>query len=218
MRSPSNCEAIIEDPTEFSAVFSLLMIGRERLLAGTAANSLLKIFDLRMIGGRVYSYMNTNDQKSTLTTSARRQRKSETETADTIYEGGWNLFTSPRSPDYYRHRTNRRAGDSPVYSLSSPSPYSPNIYAGVEDNVVHLNFTSMLDEYPDPLFRKSLFGNRATGLMVRKTWDPVRKCTSLNMYEQGANGDLPLRRQRLINTLSPTDKIIPGYDERWTAV
>jgi len=192
------------------------MVGRERLLAGTATNSLLKVFDLRMMGGRVYSYINTDNQKSVSTPPLRRQKNFESETANSIYQSGWNLFTSPRSPDYNRERRNRGGGDSPIYSLTSPSQYSPNIYAGVEDNVVHLNFTSSFDEHPDPLFRRSLYGTKTTGLMTKKTWDRGGRCRNLSMYEQGAHGDLLLRIQRPIGLLSPN--AIPGYDERWQTV
>lgn len=194
------------------------MVGRERLLAGTATNSLLKVFDLRMMGGRVYSYINTDDQQSVSTPPLQRQKKFESETVNSIYDGGWNLFACPRSRDYYREHRNRRGGDSPIYSLTSPSQYSPNIYAGVEDNVVLLNFTSSSDEHPDPLLCRSLYGTKATGLMAKRTWDPVGRCPSLSMYEQGSHGDLHLMRQRPIGPLSPSDKTLPGYDERWEMV
>lgn len=214
MRSPSNCEAVVEDPTEFSAIFSLLMVGRERLLAGGAANSLLKVFDLRMIGGRNYSYVDLAGQQSA-PAAAKRENASDVESRDPIYASGWNLFTSPSRQNNANWRSNRRAGESPLYSLSSPSPYSPNIYAGIENNVVHLNFTSMVDEHPDPLFRKSMRGSKANGFMIGQTWDPVKKGLILSMYDQNATGDLPLRMQRPVGPVSPSDETLKGYDERW---
>ena len=42
--------------------------------------------------------------------------------------------------------------ESSVYSLASPSSSSPYLYAGVENAVLELAFTSILDKHPDPTY------------------------------------------------------------------
>lgn len=213
MRSSSNCEAILEDPTEFSAIFSLLMVGRERLLAGGAANALLKVFDLRMMGGRVYSY--TDIAQKAQAPPQKNRVNPDVGEPDPIYGSGWNLFSSPSRQADMSYRTNRRTADSPIYSLTSPSPYSPNVYVGVEGNVIHLNFTDSLDKHPDPLFRRSMYGNMRANFLVSRTWDPSKRVLNLNMYDQNPAGDLPLRMQRPIGDQCPVEETLPGRDERW---
>lgn len=42
------------DLAENSAIYSLLPLGRERFVAGASRYAMIKIFDLRMPGGKVY--------------------------------------------------------------------------------------------------------------------------------------------------------------------
>ena len=56
LRAPTPFVQTYSDPLDAaSAIYSLHPLGRERLLVGGARHNLLKIFDLRMSGGRVYS-------------------------------------------------------------------------------------------------------------------------------------------------------------------
>ncbi|KAK3683252.1 hypothetical protein LTR37_020395, partial [Vermiconidia calcicola] len=56
LRSNREVEKIYTDPTDDSAIYSLLPRGQETLIAGTSRHSLLKIFDLRL-GAKAYSYL-----------------------------------------------------------------------------------------------------------------------------------------------------------------
>ena len=85
---------------------------------------------------------------------------------------------------------------------------------------MHLNFTSVLDRYPDPVFRmkQKVLGDRAPADCVR-TWSEGSKC--LSIYEQKAEGNLKMLKQkswhhpRSFTQESPLRKnTVLGYDER----
>ncbi len=107
MRSPADCEAVISDPTDDPAIFSLLMIGRERVIAGTAHHSLLKIFDLRRCsGGRTYSYLNLHsDTGHQVWTSSRQAivRTSSESHPRVMNQSGSNIFATPHVSHHTQH-------------------------------------------------------------------------------------------------------------------
>ncbi|KAK1066756.1 hypothetical protein LTR74_006966 [Friedmanniomyces endolithicus] len=154
LRSPRDIEQSYTDPTDDSAIYSLLPRGQEQVIAGTSRHSLLKVFDLRL-GVRCYDYLDATGPASrnqTDGTAPRRRRKRR----------DWNLFlrphNSPQTPaaagrrGSYYSRSAASSHASSVYSLASPSPGSPILYAGVESAVVELAFTGALDRWPDPAF------------------------------------------------------------------
>lgn len=234
MRSRLNFETQYSDPAEDAAIYSLLCLGRERLVAGNSRNALLKVFDMRMGGGRAYHYLDaklahqshfrrgfspnhaTNGANDSNGTNASNSAGST---------GDWNLFLSPRSlsgaptaRNTNRRGTTwtRRSSDSPIYSLSTPSFNSPSIFAGVENAVIQLDFVSMLDRHPDPIFNPCLQHGRRIprkGAMdVRRIWDPKAKVLDFAMYEQGGAGAMRLRVQRGVGEYAGN---LDGYDERW---
>ncbi len=214
MRSPADFEAVISDPTDDSAIFSLLMIGRERVIAGTAHHSLLKIFDLRMCsGGRTYSYLGLDsDTEHQVWTSSRQgivRRASESHPR-VMNQSGSNIFATPHvSQDAARaHKSN-----SPVYSLSSPSPSSNSLFLGMEGRVLHINFTSMLDHYPDPLFRHRIRRKGTGRIDIEKTWNPFGQVLQLSMYNH--TGRAALMSQKPVGPLTDYQSAISGLDERW---
>ena len=210
MRSPSDCEAQISDPTDIAPVFSLLMVGRERLLAGGALNALLKVYDMRMPGGRTYDYMDANPNiKQTVIKQPSFAATRCLQDANYSW-GGWNLFSSPR-PDPTAKRA-PRLHPGPIYSLSRPSSSSSSIYVGMEGLVLHLNISGMLDKHPDPLFTNQDVRDRNGGVDALKTWE--NKVCRLAMYEQTESGGMPLRVQAPVGT-ARRDESLPGYDERW---
>ena len=185
MRSPAAYESCYSDPTDESAIYSLIAHSRERLVAGTARHNMIKFFDLRVTGGRNYWYNESKPDDDML---------------------GWNLFlnsqtrasstTGGRRPRRRGWQRNPPAGnrESPVYALSSPSPASSVIYAGVEHEVVQMDMASSQD-----------------------TWDTYREHRSiltLAMYEQSSDGSIPLRIQGHWQQ-RPRGSSLPGYDELW---
>ncbi|RMZ85241.1 hypothetical protein DV738_g339, partial [Chaetothyriales sp. CBS 135597] len=97
-----------------------------------------------------------------------------------------------------------------VYSLSAPSPWSPRVYAGIEDHVLQLSFSSS-----DDIKR---------GLSV----DPLHPLAAavdepgvldLSCYERPRDGfestdAVLLRKQRSLNDMNIED-VEDGWDERW---
>ncbi|KAF2478516.1 hypothetical protein BDY17DRAFT_314155 [Neohortaea acidophila] len=209
LRSDRDVEQTYTDPTDESAIYSLLPRGRESLMAGTSRHSLLKVFDLRL-GAKAYSYQDAANPR----------------TVDRGKSCDWNLFLKPHSATYPGrgggNNWARRSAESSVYSLASPSPSSPFIYAGVENAVVELAFMSVLDSHPDPVFGTRFVDGRsnrlASGLRPKEIFD-------LAMYDQTAEM-MKLKTQRsLWETFrvqgSPSNSFIgalPGLDERWKVV
>ncbi|KAK3711123.1 hypothetical protein LTR37_009910 [Vermiconidia calcicola] len=153
LRSNREVEKIYTNSTDDSAIYSLLPRGQETLIAGTSRHSLLKIFDLRL-GAKAYSYLD-----ATATTQQAHSAGNDWNRND------WNLFLKPHTATYPGrgggNNWARRSAESSVYSLASPAPHSPYLYCGVENAVVEMAFTSVLDPRPDPAF--AVFGGRRPG-------------------------------------------------------
>ncbi|CAI6324572.1 unnamed protein product [Periconia digitata] len=182
LRSPQAVEALYGDTSNHAPIYSLASQGPHRFLAGSSIHSMLKIFDLR--------YPRTYHSPSFINSSS---------------SSNWNLFLNPRSSSSHRRRT----PDSPTYSLSIPSAFSPTVYTGLEGTIQALTFTSVVDEFPDPFLfpahRGGMVRSQDSGRVDRKkTWDPTGDVLSLGMYEQGEiDGDglgtgIRLRVQREI--------------------
>jgi WD40 repeat protein len=185
-RSPSAYESCYFDPTDDGAIYSLLTLGRERLLAGTSRHSMIKFFDLRVSGGRAYWY--DDDARP------RRLRDDKL---------GWNLYLSDRpsaGPVSRGGRPRRgwgnsyRTRESPVYSLCAPSPASQSVYAGIENEVVQMDILES-DDVPYHASHK-------------------HKWLNLAMYEQSPGGSIPLRVQRPFSA-AQDGRSPAGYDSRW---
>lgn len=221
MRSPSAHEISYWDSTDQSAIYSLQPLGRERIVAGAACHSLLKVFDLRITGGRAYHYLDaavrTPDSLDLLQIGG-PAKQDGLHTPPQSNDCAWNLFINPRNRVSGRSGSvrqqswnNRRSTESPIYSLSSPSPASPSLFAGVENNIVEFNIVSMLDRHPDPVFEPGV-KRKGRHIDVKGTWNPHGDVLNLAMYEQSATAALRLRVQTGAGILPGT---IPGYDERW---
>jgi WD40 repeat protein len=206
MRSRSAFESTYFDPADDGAIYSLQTLGRERLAAGSSRHSIIKFFDLRVAGGRVYHYTDlgsgTADRLQSLRISTREVGRS-----------GWNLFLNPRNQTQQSQRWQRaasRATESPVYSLSSPSPTSPSLFAGVENNIVELDFVSMLDKHPDPIFARGLVRDIRGNINVARSWNPKGDVLNFAMIEHTKT--VRLRTQAGVGKYAG---VIAGYDERW---
>lgn len=210
LRSPRDVEGTYIDPTDDSAIYSMLPRGRETLLVGSNRHNLLKIFDMRL-GSKCYSYLNAQPVNTVATTSDEPRRD-------------WSLFLKPHSASANTSNNSRgdwrsrRAAESSIYSLASPSPYSPHVYAGIENKVVELAFTDVLDPHPDPTYFKPWrVGANGKGEHEWNGWK-TKDVIDLACYEQRA--DMKLCAQRsLIETIRTREDALgnglPGLDRRW---
>ncbi|KAF2786975.1 hypothetical protein K505DRAFT_329971 [Melanomma pulvis-pyrius CBS 109.77] len=182
MRSPHDFETMFSDPTNACSIYSLALQGLERVVAGTSMHSMLKVFDLRLSGSHAYH---------TLPAPLSRNPKPVPKSQDVTFNsgvasmlatsilGGWNLFVNPR-------KYTRRTVDSPLYSISIPSPISSSLYCGIEGTVVGLTFLSILDKHPDPLIAPIIQRFPDSHLIdIKRSYNPSDDVLDLGMYEQG---------------------------------
>lgn len=217
LRSNTDVEQTYIDPTDDSGIYSLLPHGQETLVAGTSRHSLLKVFDLRL-GAKAYSYLDNDSNASTNASHSQNPSKD------------WNLFLKPHSATYPGrgggNNWARRSAESSIYSLASPSPCSPYVYAGVENAVLELAFTSILDPHPDPTF----FSSRPNRRRSNETLQGFQSKEVLNlaMYDQTADM-MKLKTQRSLwetfqvrneagRTWTDDKRWLEGLDERWKIV
>ncbi|MCJ1470014.1 hypothetical protein MMC07_008659, partial [Pseudocyphellaria aurata] len=205
-RSPAPFTAVFSDVIDASsAVYSLSLFGRERFIVGSSQNCLIKIFDLRLPGGKMYYAADLDPCSSdpprgpgmTSVTCCQYHCHSKDKCRDC------SIFLHPRH--VRGGQISRREGMSPVYSLSSPSPFSPTFFAGIEGKVLEVDVVSVMDHHPDPIFRSGpkRTGNRA--LDLRRKWDPRSEVLSLPLYEQ-LEGNINLRTQRVVGDVGPSRK------------
>lgn len=237
LRSNRDVEHAYVDPTDDSAIYSLLPRGRETLVVGSSRHSLLKVFDLRL-GAKAYSHLDAinpipDDEPWKKSRQAERTRD-------------WSLFLKPHSATYPGrgggNNWARRSAESSIYSLASPSPSSPYIYAGVENAVVEMAFTSLLDAHPDPVYFEPYQASKMLPSPHRSrrqshsqsqthqspaSADPdtiagmrSREILSLAMHDQTANMKLCTQRSvwetfRAREELLRGQGCVEGWDERW---
>ncbi|KAI9659128.1 MAG: hypothetical protein M1821_002088 [Bathelium mastoideum] len=231
LRASGAAQQSYHEPTDDSAVYSLVTLGRERLAAGTARHSVVKFFDLRMTGGRAYHYLDTfastsESFKGELSLRNDNAQRTDGEMSPNLEEAnegtGWNLFLNPREMHAAPGRghstwSSRRSVESPVYSLSMPSSCSPTLFAGVENAVVQLDFASVLDRHPDPVHARGIKLDATGEVDIRHTWNPRSDVLNLAMYERmdGVNGEA--MRLKVQQSLESKDwEIRPSsLDERW---
>lgn len=114
-------------------MYSILPIGRERVLVGGARHNLLKVFDVRMPGGRVYAYPGSPPPPPSALNCASVTPGWATYLSKPAVVGG-GVF--PQQQGY----RGRRDKESPVYSLKAGSPGGAHIFAGVEGLVWEFDF------------------------------------------------------------------------------
>lgn len=213
LRSPQDFETLFSDPTDDEAIYSLLTKGHERLIVGSSVNTVMKIYDLRMPDRHHYSH--TFTQRPAPVYSATCPTSSNTFT-------GWNMFlrknhlhTNAVNPRPYRRNnwiphsvpSDTRSKFSPVYSLSSPSTYSPTIYAGLEGRLVEIDVVDVYDRFPDPVFNIP-----ANVEDVKALWDPNGKALELAGYDQTSN---KLMKQMVGLKKAANSPAGTGLDGRW---
>jgi len=213
MRSNKDFECTYFDNTFDMPIYSLGILGRERLVAGRARHNLLTFWDLRVAGGRNYHYQSLDSPVSLPQGSELNSNKSASE-----IRSEWALYLTPRNTDKGALRLGR-VRESPVYSISSPSPSSPFVYGGVENMVLELNFTSATDPWPDTIFPRvsprklprslDILGNTSRMENIPRVWDPHNTTLNLAMYDRGV-----LYLQNLVRqTTLQSDR--NDIDSRW---
>lgn len=167
LRLPDKLVATYTDVVDDGQILSLIPIGHERFVAGSHQNGCIKTFDLRMSGARAYSYTSNHhnlqshgvQQRYGPATPRARTTSSTvynptTQTFHTSHaQRDINIFLTPminfrgRLWEPLARQPNRRAERyrGSIYSLSSPSPCSPTIYAGIANHVIQLDFLSTDD-------------------------------------------------------------------------
>ena len=236
LRSPASSTAEFVDIIDNSAIYSLLAFGRERFVAGASKHKLLKVFDLRMSGGKAYHYINALPDATSHTTNRpvasgqahKVSYSSQPRRFGAMYPNNdYNLFLEPQGSGW-RRRNNRRGygreDDSPIYSLSAPSPYSPSFYAGVENGVMQLDVVSVFDQHPDPVYSTGLRNDERPSTATPK-WDPDQDAVNLGLYERAA-GDINMKIQvapgskatRHASMESEGKGDARHWDERWEAM
>ncbi|TKA34147.1 hypothetical protein B0A50_00127 [Salinomyces thailandicus] len=219
LRSDRDVEVMYSDPTDESAIYSLLPRGQESLVAGGSRHSLLKFFDLRL-GAKAYSYTDLDVSGNALALANGVARETSQD---------WNLFLRPHSSPQTSGRggnnSSRRSHESSVYSLASPSASSPFLYAGVENAVLELAFTNVLDKHPDPAFFRPWQRHRGGGKAEggrrggkEDLWNS-KEVLDLAMYDQSVDMKLCTQRSMWETFRLQPQKLdaetIPGLDERW---
>jgi len=216
MRSSRQVEQSFVDPTDDSAIYSLLARGQEKLVVGTSRHSLLKVFDLRL-GAKCYDYLDAQRTASPKTNGASEHARGRNHASSK----DWNLFLKPttRGADWRTGRGGRgrqnwsrqRTAESSIYSLASPSSCSPYIFAGVENAVLELEFTSALDTHPDPVVVKPWTAHNGGR---QDSWR-TKEVLDLAMHDQTPDMKLHTQKNLWETWRSRQSPSVDGLDERW---
>ncbi|EUC35176.1 hypothetical protein COCCADRAFT_35278 [Bipolaris zeicola 26-R-13] len=225
LRSPRGFEQIYRDPTDTSPIYSLAAQGTQRIVAGVAVHSMIKVFDLRLSGSRTYTTIPLSTPKKPSKPQASTPIASDTNFSSvTTISEGWNLYLHPREPPpptAYRHDFSSLRQESPVYTLSIPSPTSPYLYAGTEGAVHSLTFHGIADPYPDPLLASSLVHFRNSDMIdPRPSYNATGTALVLGMYEQGTDECIGMElmvQDGITGRAVRRRAEVPGrtVDERW---
>ncbi|KAI9806615.1 MAG: hypothetical protein M1825_006072 [Sarcosagium campestre] len=223
MRSPQQSVASFVDPSQPpDVIYSIASVGQERFVAGGARHALMRVFDLRKPGSNAYSYFEASPCQSIFNHSKDAVHKSNyDESFSPLHEARyahkhWSVFASPQRAKG-TCSVHSVTSNSPVYSLSSPSPASPTLFAGVENGIVEFNFVSATEEvkHPDPQFVRYPSKDKKSRTEIRKKWDPFNDVLNLSAYSHCPK--VLLRHQAPISSKSGYKEpfSFPYLDERW---
>lgn len=142
LRSPNSYEATYQDTTDSNLIYSVQPFGHDRFLAGASGNAILKIFDLRM--SNAYNYLDAHFPPTKVQSPpnpAKRNGAQYPRKDFSMFLSSQIPSAAPRNPRANKRRPYR----GPIYTLSTPSPSSPTVYAGIVDAVIRLDFASTDD-------------------------------------------------------------------------
>lgn len=180
---------------------------------------MVKIFDLRMLN--TYNYLDAKGPSFTSQTQSKHPDQTAStngiQNSLTYPRKDFSLFLSQPLPTSRRARNNS-AYRGPIYTLSSPSPSSPSIYAGIVDGVFRLDFASTddltgsgRDWYRDNLGlglnTSSSAPDRVLQMSGYERPDPEAVTSSVKLRTQ-----LPFERVKSENI---RNEQVTGWDRRW---
>lgn len=188
-------------------------------MAGASRHCLVKVFDLRLPGGKVYyaadldpCISNNNAPIPSLTPSTAISPFCCQYHRDTRWNRhDYNLFLETNQEGFPGRwsPTLRRRREGPVYALSSPSPCSPTVFAGVERDILQLDLFSVMDRNPDPIHGD--LRERIRNERVAEKWDHQSHVINMALYEH-RQGNIILHKQQGAKHAIGSRK---GWDERW---
>ncbi|KAE8146158.1 hypothetical protein BDV25DRAFT_163056 [Aspergillus avenaceus] len=231
LRSHQASEFTYQDPTDQNITYCIHPFGYNRFITGAGGDAVVKIFDLRM--PKAYNYLDARASPvSTNNKSHPSPRDKPAPYTNGIHNTSnfprkdFSLFLShpaPSQPNLVQRRTRApRSYRGAIYTMSSPSPLSPTIYAGIADGVVRLDFASTDDLnspygnwYRDPLdLDIEHLGNASSVLPER--------ILQLSGYERPepreTNRSSKLRTQQAFGSIGEEavkNEQLTGWDRRW---
>lgn len=203
LRSNRPFESTFRDSTDHNPVYNILPFGHDRFVVGAGGDAVIKLFDLRT--PNAYNYLNVKPGPPPQPQSTTHPRKD------------FSLFLSQPLPTPRRARNNA-AYRGPIYTLSTPSPSSPSIYAGIVDGVFRLDFSST-DDLIGP-HRDWYRENLALDLHTNKS--APDRVLQMSGYERPDADDVTssvkLRTQvpfECVGNEHLENELVTGWDRRW---
>ncbi|EFQ99954.1 F-box domain-containing protein [Nannizzia gypsea CBS 118893] len=231
LRSSRPCVAIYGDTVDDSPVYSLLPIGHERLMVGSGAHGLLKLFDLRVTGN--HQIDSSNISPSVPRWNRRRRSYNSVVRGfqlnlPTSAPKGISIFLSDRQPEN-RHNTRfqrslRPRYRGPVYTMSLPSPTSSTLYVGLVNTVMRLDMVGTEDLFAAGENDKAgqNWSSLNLSLPLNARASPGHQPADLSCYERPSPEDNGRGIRLFVQKpfwSSPAaahqDDHIPGWDQRW---
>lgn len=200
-------------------MYSILPFGHDRFVVGAGGDAVVKVFDLRQT---TYNYLDAKGP-SFINHSKLSNQATAPSTTNGVVESidyprkDFSLFLSQPLPNPRRARhTGSYRG--PIYTLSSPSPSSPTIYAGVVDGVYRLDFASTDDLTGSN--RDWFHDSLALGLNLnRPSHDRVLQMSGYERPDpQAETSSVKLRTQVPFSRIRSEDirnEQLTGWDRRW---
>ncbi|KAF2153879.1 hypothetical protein K461DRAFT_118090 [Myriangium duriaei CBS 260.36] len=208
------------DMAEYGTIYSLLSRPGHHLLAGTAQFDLLSVMDLRTQGFMRVPLSHVEDDGLTTMSPQSASEGEDVSGFDASPIGAYEY--GGRRGSYYLYLRDRGTRfEGPVYTLSSPSAYSPFIYAGLENSVVQICLDGAADVRPDPVVRMAMDASAAD--WVSETPRPRQKrgrkkepeaVWELNLKAVD-HGSLVVQQQRSAAEARSRGPTINDLDERW---
>lgn len=182
---------------------------------------MVKVFDLRLPGGKVYHAADLdpcNSSKSAAISSIASSEATSPFCCQYHRDARWNrhdysLFLSVSKGAWpgQKPRVIRRRGNTPVYSLSSPSPCSPTLFAGIENDVLQIDVVSVMDRDPDPIYQTTGKWTRNESNM-KKRWLSRPDEIQMALYEHRQDKITLIVQREIDYAIRSTN----GWDELWS--
>ena len=168
-RSPDEYVTKYSDPIDTSTLYSLAIMGGQRLLAGASRHSLIKVFDLRMPGRTTYYHSKEAELDLQVKFDPHCHGSN----------GNYNLYldaAQEQEQTNQRRWRSSRQKESAIYSLSVPSSTSSTVYAGSEGRVIQMDAVS------------------TTSRVTESTDLPQAQRSSMNQFERSSRAAPKFRR------------------------